>query len=102
MMALFAGLRRPQGRPAPRAILAYAGALLAPASLPAERSGHPPVLLVHGEDDDVVPATRSRDAETALSESAVPVQAHYLPRLGHWLDEPGLALGALALQRGFS
>ncbi|HET6307673.1 MAG TPA: prolyl oligopeptidase family serine peptidase [Rhodopila sp.] len=102
MMALFAGLRRPPGHAIPRAILAYAGALLAPASLPAELSGRPPVLLVHGEDDDVVPPTRSREAETALAASAVPVEAHTLPRLGHWLDEPGLALGALALQRGFS
>jgi phospholipase/carboxylesterase len=99
MIALFTGLRRPT---APRAILAYSGALIAPETLPAELANRAPVLLVHGEDDDVVPASRSRDAAATLAAAEVPVEAHYIPRLGHGLDDSGLALGALALQRGFS
>ena len=102
MMSLFAGLRRPRGHVAPRAILAFSGALIAPESLPAELTARPPVLLVHGEADDVVPVSRSRDAEAALTAAGVPVDAHYIPRLGHGLDETGISLGALALQKGFS
>jgi phospholipase/carboxylesterase len=83
MMALFAGLRRSRGHVAPRAILAFSGALIAPDSLPAELTARPPVLLVHGEADDVVPVSRSRDAEATLAAAAVPVDAHYIPRLGH-------------------
>ena len=60
------------------------------------------VLLVHGEADDVVPVQRSRDAEMALRAANVPVEAVYVPRLGHGIDDTGLAMGALALQRAFA
>ena len=99
MTVLFTGLRR---RVAPRAILAFSGALIAPESLAAELANRAPVLLVHGEDDDVVPAHRSRDAEAALRAAGVPVEATYVPRLGHGIDDTGISLGALALQRGFA
>jgi phospholipase/carboxylesterase len=99
MIALFTGLRH---TPAPRAVLAFSGALMAPQSLAAEIANRAPVLLVHGEDDDVVPATRSREAEAQLRAAGVPVEAHAIPRLGHGIDDTGISLGALALQRGFS
>ncbi|HET6182336.1 MAG TPA: prolyl oligopeptidase family serine peptidase [Acetobacteraceae bacterium] len=99
MLALFTGLRRAA---APRAILAYSGALLAPAALGAELANRAPVLIVHGEADDVVPVSRSREAETTLRAAGVPVEAHYIPGLGHGIDEAGLSLGALTLQRAFA
>jgi phospholipase/carboxylesterase len=102
MMALHAGLRRIQP---PRAILAYSGALLASDRLgeittrpPAFR---PPVLLVHGEADEVVPVQRSRDAATLLEAAEIPTQTLFCPGLGHGIDEAGLSAGALALQRAF-
>ena len=99
MTALFTGLRRAA---APRAILAFSGALIAPESLAAELTHRPPVLLVHGEADDVVPVDRSHAAEAALRAAGVPVEATYVPRLGHGIDDTGLAMGALTLQRGFA
>ena len=99
MISLFTGLRRPV---APRAILAYSGALIAPETLPGELANKAPVLLVHGDADEAVPVSRSHDAEAALLDYGVPVEAHYIPRLGHGLDDTGLSLGALALQKGFS
>jgi phospholipase/carboxylesterase len=99
MMALFAGLRRPVG---PRAILAFSGALIAPESLAKELANRAPVLLVHGEADDVVLPARSQEAEAALIAADVPVDAHYIPGLGHGIDDTGISHGALALQRGFS
>lgn len=99
MTVLFVGLRRAV---APRAILAFSGALLAPDGLAAELTHRPPVLLVHGEADDVVPVSRSRDAEAALRALGVPVEATYIPRLGHGIDDTGLAMGTLALQRCFA
>jgi phospholipase/carboxylesterase len=99
MTVLFTGLRRAS---APRAILAFSGALVAPDRLAAELANRAPVLLVHGEADDVVPAHRSRDAETVLRAANVPVEAAYVPRLGHGIDDTGLAMGALTLQRAFS
>ena len=99
MTVLFTGLRHV---PPPRAILAYSGALIAPESLAAELTGRPPVLLVHGESDEVVPVSRSRDAEAALRAAGVPVEATYVPRLGHGIDDTGISMGALALQKAFA
>lgn len=99
MTVLFTGLRRQH---APRAILAFSGALVAPDSLTAELANRAPVLLVHGEADDVVPVHRSHDAEAALRAANVPVEAVYVPRLGHGIDDTGLSMGALTLQRAFA
>ena len=98
MTALFAGLRRPV---APRGILAFSGALIAPERL-ADATARPPILLVHGEDDEVVPVTRSRAAQSALEASGFGVTALYCPRLGHGIDDAGLSAGALFLQRIFA
>lgn len=99
MTVLFTGLRR---APGPRVILAFSGALIAPESLAAELANRAPVLLVHGEADDVVPVERSHEAERVLRAAGVPVEAAYVPRLGHGIDDIGLSLGALALQRAFA
>ena len=99
MTVLFTGLRRVA---APRTILAFSGALIAADTLEAEMANRAPVLLVHGEADDVVPVERSRDAEAALHAANVPVEAVYVPRLGHGIDETGISMGALTLQRAFS
>lgn len=99
MISLFTGLRRPA---APRAILAFSGALIAPQALQTERANRAPVLIVHGEADEVVPVSSSHDAEAALIAAGVSVEAHYIPRLGHGIDDSGISLGALALQRGFA
>jgi phospholipase/carboxylesterase len=98
MMTLFTGLRR---RAAPAALLGYSGALLGGERLAEEITVRPPVLLVHGEADDIVPVTAGRMAEQALRAAGVPVEALYRPGLAHGIDEVGLAAGAAALARGF-
>jgi len=98
MTALYTGLRRAT---APRGILAFSGALVAPERL-AEATARPPILLVHGEDDEVVPATRSRTAQGALEAAGFGVTALYCPRLGHGIDDAGLSAASLFLQRIFA
>lgn len=98
MTALHAGPRWPSP---PRAILAFSGALLAPERL-AETPSRPPVLLVHGEADEVVPASRSREAEQAMRAAGFAVESLFSPRLGHGIDEAGLSAGAIFLQRAFA
>jgi phospholipase/carboxylesterase len=99
MTALFTGLRR---TPGPRAILAYSGALIAPETLSAERANNAPVLIVHGEVDEVLPVFLSRQAERQLTSAGVVVESLYLPNLGHGIDDAGLSAGALFLQRAFA
>jgi phospholipase/carboxylesterase len=96
MMALYAGLRRAE----PVAgILAYSGMLIGAETLAEEVVSRPPVLLVHGEVDEVVPAAASRQAESALRAAGVPVESTFSPTLGHGIDDAGLSAGALFLQR---
>ncbi len=97
MLALFAGLRG--AVPAPACILAYAGALLAPESFTAEITARPPVLLVHGEADEVVPAMASRQAARQLEAQGVAHELLLRPDLGHGLDDAGLGAGTALLAR---
>ena len=99
MTVLFAGPRRPA---APRVILAYSGALIAPDTLALEQRNAAPVLIVHGEADGQVPVHRSRDAEAVLKAAGVPVESFYVPNLGHGIDEIGIAMGGDALRKAFS
>lgn len=94
MMALHAGLRR---SPRVRAILAYSGALVDTPDL--ARVEKPPVLLVHGQADEVVPFARGRASEAVLRRLGVPVESVWRPGLGHGIDQVGLSQGALFLQR---
>lgn len=95
MMALQAGLRRP----APlAAIIGFSGALAGAAALPDEIASRPPVTLVHGEADPVVPFAAMAHASAALEAVGVPVQCHGRPGLEHGIDAEGLAWGVSALR----
>lgn len=91
MMALHTALRRDK----PLAgVVGCSGHLIAPERLADEIAARPPVLLVHGEADEVVPFAAMGAAEQALRAAEVPVEAHARPGLGHGIDQPGLELAA--------
>jgi phospholipase/carboxylesterase len=96
MTALHTALRRP--RPC-AVIVGFSGALLKPEVLAAEIRSRPPVLLVHGDADMVVPFAALAQAEAALRANGVPVTARRRPGLGHGIDQEGLQLCATALMR---
>jgi phospholipase/carboxylesterase len=95
MMALHAGLRR---RVPPSAILAFSGALIDEVPPPAP-SGYPPVLMVHGEDDEIVPWSAFRHARAALTAAGVPVEALARPGLAHGIDQGGIEAAQALLAR---
>ncbi len=99
MMSLFAAPRRAV---APAAVVGYSGALIGPQELAAEIRVRPPVLLVHGDADPVVPYSELAWAQKALSELGVPVTVETRPRLTHSIDERGLMLGGRFLAKGLS
>jgi acetyl esterase/lipase len=43
----------------------------------------PPFLLIHGEEDKVVPVAQSRIGEAALRKAGVPVESIYIPGVDH-------------------
>jgi phospholipase/carboxylesterase len=100
MTSLYTGLRRAVP---PAAILAFSGALVGevpPRSESAMGGGeYAPVLLVHGEDDPVVPFASFRHARAALVDAGVPVEAVARPGLGHGIDEAGLEAAEAMLAR---
>jgi phospholipase/carboxylesterase len=102
MMALHAGLRR---RIAPRAILGYSGILvLGPEQPGAERvpqNPPPAALLVHGEEDELIPVGALMLSANSLADMGVPTQWHLSAGLGHGIDNAGLIHGALFLAQSF-
>jgi phospholipase/carboxylesterase len=94
MTALHTALRRP--RPC-ALVVGYSGALLKPEILGEEIASRPPVLLVHGDADPVVPFEAMPLAEEAMQLNGVPVAAYRRPGLAHGIDQEGLQLGAAAL-----
>ncbi|WP_346908120.1 prolyl oligopeptidase family serine peptidase [uncultured Roseibium sp.] len=98
MMALHTGLRR---KIAPAAILAYSGLLAGPDRLD-DIQTTPPVLLVHGSEDDVVPPYHLPVSRDALAGRGVDVESHLLEKLGHSIDERGMVLGGRFLKTALS
>jgi len=98
MMALHVGLRRK--RPI-AAIVGYSGALTGAAGLAHEVQSKPPVLLVHGSADPVVPVAALHAAEAALRQVGVAVTTHVSHGLGHSVDPVGLKLGGAFVVSGF-
>lgn len=87
MMAIHTALRRPE----PVAgIVGFSGLLVAPDRLAGEIASRPPVLLVHGEADPVVPFAALAASAKGLADLEVPVQSLPRPDLGHSIDEAGL------------
>jgi phospholipase/carboxylesterase len=99
MMALHVGPRRGI---APAAIVGYSGALIGAAALGAELTSKPPVLLVHGTADPVVPFGAMGAAAQALQAAGMKVETIARPGLPHSIDPEGLARGGHFLQENFA
>jgi len=103
MMALQVGLRR---KVAPAAIVGYSGMFIMPNDGPPEAveteiSSRPPVLLIHGDADELIPVQALFHGASALSALEVPVQWHVSTGIGHGIDQDGLRHGGEFLARSF-
>lgn len=96
MMSLHVGPRREDEV---AGIVAFSGRLLAPESLADDVVVRPPILLVHGDQDDVVPPQSLPEAAQALQEAGFEdVYAHIMKGTGHGIAPDGLSV-ALAFMR---
>ena len=96
MTALYTALRRPD---ALAAIVGFSGAMVAAAKLPREITARPPVCLIHGDADPVVPFAAMAVAQRALEASGVAVTAHARTGLEHSIDAQGLDIARHFLQK---
>ena len=80
-------------------IVAFSGRLLSPELLKDEAVSKPPILLVHGDSDDMVPPQSLPEAAEALQGAGFKeVYAHVMKGTGHGIAPDGLSV-ALAFMR---
>jgi phospholipase/carboxylesterase len=96
MVSLYCGPRRTPAS-GPAAIVGFSGRMVGAATLDAA-SNKPPVLLIHGEWDDVLPAESSRRALADLEAAGFKARLVVRPRLGHGIDEAGIDAAARFLK----
>jgi phospholipase/carboxylesterase len=104
MMALHVGLRR--GAP-PAAIVGYSGMLVVPEDVEpdnfaAEIRSKPPVLLIHGDRDELIPVQALFHAAQGLASLDIPAEWHISSGIGHGIDQEGLRQGGEFLARHFA
>jgi phospholipase/carboxylesterase len=87
MMALHVGLALDQPV---RGIVAFSGALIPPP----EPWSRPPVALIHGDLDGVVPVQMSRDAQQALAAAGIDARLHIEQGMGHGIAHDGLGFAS--------
>jgi phospholipase/carboxylesterase len=87
MMSLHVALRRAE----PVAgVVAISGRLLRPEVLAGEITARPPVLIMHGDEDPVVPFEDMGKAGNALVGAGVPTYGHVMKGTGHGIAPDGL------------
>ncbi len=105
MMGLHVALRRVLPL---AAVVGYSGIYVTPESADgpekakAEIRSRPPVLLVHGAQDDLIPAQALFVSANLLADAEVPVEWHLSPGVGHGIDGDGLRHGGAFLARAFA
>ncbi len=104
MMALHVGLRRTT---APAAIVGYSGLLVLPPegrleAFATEITSRPPVLLVHGDRDELIPPQALFQGAQGLAALGVSVEWHVSAGIGHGIDAEGLRHGGEFLARRFA
>lgn len=89
MMSLYVAPRRPE----PFAcIVGFSGRILDGEALKREAKSRPPVLLVHGDQDEMIPVAALEEARNALAAAGFSVQWHVSRGIGHGIAPDGLGL----------
>ena len=95
MMALHVGTSL--GQPL-AGVVAFSGALIPPDGFDSGVHARPPVCLVHGAEDDVVPPQLSVDAAAALRAQGYAVSLHLSPGVGHGIAPDGLGFASAFIE----
>ena len=95
MMALHVAPRRAE---AFAGIVGFSGKLLEPEKLAAEAVSKPPVLLVHGDADEMVPPASLPEAADALVKAGFEVYTHISKGTGHGIAPDGLGVALQFIQ----
>lgn len=91
-----AALRREN---APAALMGYTGSLANRDTLPDEMKAKPPVMLLHGDADPVIPVKALLQSILYLQDLGIDVEWHISHGLGHQIDDPAVLAGGRFLTR---
>jgi phospholipase/carboxylesterase len=80
-------------------IVGYSGMLADEAGLTDPSLTRPPILLVHGDADPMIPIAAFHQARSVLGQSGFQVESYVSPGLGHSIDMAGLQIGGAFLAR---
>ena len=89
MMSLYVAPRR---EAAVAGVVGFSGRLIPGDDLKAEAKVKPPVLLVHGDQDEMIPVADMSSAETQLRAAGFEVSSHISRGIGHGIAPDGLSL----------
>jgi phospholipase/carboxylesterase len=98
MMALHVGLRRSRQL---AGIVGFSGMLAGTAVLAGEIASRPPVLLAHGDSDQMLPHVLTEQAAQVLKTVGIDVRTHIAEGVGHGIDQSALSLAARFLLEVF-
>ena len=73
-------------------VVAFSGRLLAPETLQAEAKVKPPIMLIHGDADEVVAFDEMRKAAEALMQADFETYGHVMKGTGHGISPDGLGV----------
>ena len=96
MMALHVAPRRAASV---AGVVGFSGRLLDDGSLAKEIKGRAPMLLVHGEADEVVPPAALDEAAAGLKAAGIAVETLRRPGLAHGIDPEGMTAASAFLAR---
>ena len=98
MMSLHVGLKRAAK---PAAIVGYSGMLARGSEMEPLASDAPPILLVHGDADTMIPPDAMFASAAMLGHAGACVQWHIASGVGHGIDPVGLEMGGTFLAMAF-
>jgi len=98
MLSLHVGLRR---KVKPAAIVGFSGLLAGAPPAELQDGDFPPLLLTHGDSDQVIPAQAMFMAAIQLAAAGAGVQWHLAPGMGHGIDPEGLMIAGQFLNQAF-
>ena len=99
MMSLHVGLRRIATM---SSIVGFSGRLIREDILSDEMKSKPPVYLIHGDQDPMVPYSDTINAAKILKDLDIDVQSHISPNTSHSIAQDGLEIAKKFLSSNFS
>ena len=99
MMSLFVATRR---KTKIAGVVGFSGQLVGKENLATETTSCPPVVLVNGDQDELIPVQQQAIAIEQLGAVGIEVEGYIRPNLGHSIDAEGIRIGCDFLNKIFN